>query len=134
MSDIYDEYHSAVESLSEEYGVLRILNPDHPLLPLLKDVSFGEFTITPAFDKRYRNKKPTGEGMYEEVCVIGRAFNEFRKVVTSELQERLRRLKKDLGDSLSEEKLWEKLKEEGLAGATRICITHNERPLLACID
>ncbi|MFH1365251.1 MAG: hypothetical protein ABIH28_01555 [archaeon] len=130
MSDIHQEYDSAVALVVSEYQDLQKLNPKHELLGLLENVDNQGFTMTKEFKKRY-DTKDSWRGFHREIHAFSNCYVEFKRVVTEELW---KILSQEKGEGTKAEKLEKKLEEKGLIGMVRTHITHNQISLERVLD
>jgi hypothetical protein len=125
MADIYEEYESCNKLLIKEYKILKKLNPKSYLLTLLKNDDEG-FEVTEEFLKRYKYGN-SGENnvIIKELDAFRKYYSELNREVTQKLIEKIAKEKKRFNEELEDI-----LTKEGLIGAVRTHITHNEVPLI----
>jgi len=117
-----DDYFATIDLIIGDYRTLRKINPTHKLLSLLEDLDDMGFTRTVVFKRKYSkyekgHKTPVGKAS----ATLRAYYQEIDREVTGGLINLLR----EQGEK-TEEEIWKCLEEKGLAGATRVHLTHNE--------
>jgi hypothetical protein len=122
MSDIKNEYESAIKLVVEKYKDLEKLNPQHKLLKLIKDVGDNGFTGTKKFLKRYDEKREK-DRLHHYIDVHMNYYLNLDAAVIGELEKIIRKEKKKLLKSREKKKYDEVLRkimeEKGLVKAVK---------------